>query len=124
MAVLSGCDRAEPEAETFAEHWQLVVADLVRFRALTTEPSPDARELAALRDRIRRHVVAMRAKAKRTEEKDFLAIASSRLDEILNQLDQVVQAAGEGSRDQVDEAAMKIGFMLEEMYKFLKLTDL
>ncbi len=130
LAVLAGCRKSdpgippEPEAKTFADHWQLVAADLVRVRVISTEPSPDAKKLAAFRDRIRDHIKAMRATASGTHEKDFLNIASSHLDNIRNQLDQAVRAAQANNGDEVDKAVMEIGFILDEMHRLVEMAGL
>jgi len=130
LVALAGCRTSDPdipheqEAKTFADHWQLVAADLVRVRVISTEPSPDAGKLATFRDRIRDHIKAMRATAKEAHERDFMAVASSHLDDILTQLERTVQAAEQGKSDQADEAAMQIGFILAEMHRLVELAGL
>ncbi len=102
-------------AKTFAEHWQQLIVELADFRETTRAMSPEAAQLAKLRDRIRQHLDQMKSTAVADGERQFIQTTASGLAEFLRELDQAVQYAHEGDVTQTNAAARRAIFILEEI---------
>ena len=106
--------------DEFVAEWKGFVGDLLTFQLSASEPKPDAKSLAKLRDQLRKRHASFRPKARTSEQKSFLDLADTHFTQLLDQLDETVRVAKEGKPKKVEEAAWVLGFILEEMNAYVR----